>query len=54
MFKEKWGEAYNEFYFEALKDKSFGFTHSNISEMLEHLKSQYLVVTSREKNKRLK
>ena len=46
--------AYNETYFDTIKDDLPGFTHLTVNDMLEHLQEQCLAMTFKEKKKKLK
>ena len=52
--KTKIEEAYDEPYLENLKNEIFGFSHVTVADMLTHLQSQCLALTTREKTQKLK
>ena len=54
FYKDAVAAAYDESYFEALKDKLLGFTHVTLSEIIDHLRKQCLTMTSKEKKQKLK
>ena len=53
-FKEKLELAYDAAYFATLRDDILGFTHLTVLDLLEHLESQCLALTNREKQSKLK
>ena len=53
-FKEKLEIAYDAAYFGTLRDDILGFTHLTVRDMLEHLESQCLKLTNRERQSKLK
>ena len=52
-FKQKLVSAYDSQYFETLRDDLLGFTHVCVSEMLDHLNDQCIVLTEVEMEERL-
>ena len=53
-YKDAIADAYDETYFEALRDDLLGFTHLTVSDMFDHLREQCLAMTSKEKKQKLK
>ena len=51
--KDKLIEAYDEAYFSAIKHPIFGLSNVTVNEMLNHLESQCLALTSRDKEDKL-
>ena len=53
-FTEKLADAVEDAYFETIKDDTFAFDGITVSDMLDHLESQCLALTGREKAQKLK
>ena len=53
-YKDAITTAYDETYFDTIKDDLLGFTHFTVSNLLRHLKEQCLAMTFREKKQKLK
>ena len=53
-YKDAMAAAYDDTYFDTIKDELLGFSHLTVNAMLEHLREQCLAMTFKEKKKKLK
>ena len=53
-YKDAMASAYDETYFDTIKDDLLGFSYLTVNDMLEHLQEQCLAMTFKEKKEKTK